>query len=874
MTLAEELASKRKSAQASEPAVAKQAPVVGSQIGSTQFHSLLQQEISVTSNTVSEQIVNYIKYSLCRDSTNIDVFGMYMASSSTLRNKLIDNWMKTQQVQQETRAKSVNYLSLEFLMGRALTNSLYNMEVGQTYAESLRDLGFKLEDIQSEEQDAALGNGGLGRLAACFIDSLACMNIPAWGYGLRYNYGMFKQHIENGYQTESPDYWLKHGCPFPLVERLDREYVIRFGGWTEMETVNGKMHFKWTGGSMVKAVAYDCLCPGHHTQNVANIRLWSARPYTEFQLGSHNSGDFYNAIKEKADSENITFVLYPNDSTEEGKKLRLKQEYFFVSASIQDIMKRADEMQIEYKDLANHFAIQLNDTHPALSIPELMRVLLDEKDFEWEDAWKVINKVFSYTNHTILPEALEKWPIHICKELLPRHTDIILEINRRFLLQIQQGGATADMIRNMSLVDDTGCRYLRMANLAIVGSHAVNGVAALHSQIIVDATFHDFAVVDPSKFHNVTNGVTPRRWIAQCNPQLAHFITKHLKKAGYIQREVDWVGNMDLLKHLVQLEQQPAALQELLNIKLLNKQRLARYIERHVPNCGGKIPETMIFDTQVKRIHEYKRQQLNILQAISFYIQLKAMTPEQRSKTFAPGVCKIFAGKAASAYENAKRIIKLITAVGDIVNNDPETKDFLRVVFIPNYNVSSAEIIFPATEISEQISTAGMEASGTGNMKACMNGALIIGTLDGANVEIQEQVGDDNIFIFGALTEQVNMIRQKFRAGQQLQLPKQMKDALEAIKSGMFGNVDYFAPLVNGLMSGNDYYCCVVDFEEYNQVYIEDVLPTYRDRAMWATMMLNNVARMGFFSSDRSIQNYCDKIWNVKPIQVGGLNME
>ena len=754
---------------------------------------------------------------------------MFMASSATLRNKLIDNWMKTQQTQIENKAKSVNYLSLEFLMGRALTNSLYNLEVGQTYATALKELGFRLEDIQGEEQDAALGNGGLGRLAACFIDSLACMNIPAWGYGLRYNYGMFKQVIQDGYQKEQPDYWLKHGTPFPLVERLDREYIVRFGGWTEItkDEKTGRLNFKWNGGDLVKAVAYDCLCPGHHTKNVATIRLWSARPYTEFELNSHASGDFYNAVREKAESENITFVLYPNDATEQGRRLRLKQEFFFVSASIQDILKRAQEMNVPVDQLGRYFAVQLNDTHPALGIPELMRILLDDRHMEWDDAWNIVTKVFSYTNHTILPEALEKWNVRIFKELLPRHADIIFEINRRFILELNKLNANADQIRNMSLVDESGDQYFRMANLAIVGSHAVNGVAALHSKILVESTFKDFATFYKNKFTNVTNGVTPRRWVAQCNPQLAYFITKHLKKAGIIDTEYDWVSNMELLQNLTKLDNDKKALQELINIKLINKKRLSKYIERHVPNCGGPIPETMIFDTQVKRIHEYKRQQMNILQAIYFYLLLKKMTPAERKEKFGQGVCKIFAGKAASAYENAKRIIKLINAVADVVNNDPETKDFLRVVFIPNYNVSSAEIIFPATDLSEQISTAGMEASGTGNMKACMNGGIIIGTLDGANVEIQEHVGEDNIFIFGALTEQVNLVRDKFRQGFQLQLPDSMKQALDAIQSGMFGYKEFFQPLVDNLMRGNDYYCVCVDFDDYNQTYLEDVIPNY-----------------------------------------------
>lgn len=606
---------------------------------------------------------------------------------------------------------------------------------------------------------------------------------------------------------------------------------------------------------------------------MANLRLWSARPYNEFQLGSHNAGDFYNAIRERAESENISFVLYPNDATDAGKKLRLKQEFFFTSASLQDMLARADEMRVDLHDMAKHFAVQMNDTHPAIGVAELMRLLMDTRYFDWDEAWKVVTGVFGYTNHTVLPEALERWPVPIFQELLPRHLEIIYEINRRFIVMIKEKGVSDDAIRNMSIIDESGCRYVRMANLAVIGSHAVNGVAALHSEIIKKTIFSDFYKLWPEKFFNMTNGVTPRRWVAQCNPQLAHFITKYLKKGGFIQNEFDWVKDMTVMQKLTSLDQDVEALEELIKVKLVNKKRLSQYIERHCPNCGGPIPETMIFDTQVKRIHEYKRQQLNILQAIAFYLDLKRMSPAEREKTYAPGICKIFAGKAASAYENAKRIIKLICAVGDVVNNDPETNKYLRVVFIPNYNVSNAEIIFPATEVSEQISTAGMEASGTGCMKACMNGGVILGTLDGANVEIQEHVGQENIFIFGALTEDVEMVRARFREGNSLELDPRMREALEAVKSGMFGSKEYFMPLINGLLSGSDYFCVVVDFNEYMTTYLEDLLPTYRDRGAWAALMLHNVARMGFFSSDRTIREYCEKIWDVKPVNVGGLTM-
>jgi len=853
----------------------------GTFIGSLQFHSLLNSQSVVKSETVSSQIVSFIKYQLGRDSKTIDLFGMYQATSMSLRNKLIDNWQRTSQLQISTKARTINYLSLEFLMGRALTNSLYNLEVGAIYKNALRDLGFKLEDLQAEESDAALGNGGLGRLAACFLDSMATLDIPAWGYGIRYNYGMFRQAIEAGGQVELPEYWLRHGpAPFPMVERLDREYTVRFYGYTASESDpadSSKRYYHWEGGELVKAVAYDCLCPGHHTTNVANLRLWSARPNTEFNLQDHASGDFYAAIRERAESENITFVLYPNDNTESGKLLRLKQEYFFVSASIQDILARAEEMGIAPADLHKYFAIQLNDTHPTLGIPELMRLLLDQYHMEWDQAWPVVRNCFSYTNHTVLPEALEKWSLPVIQKLLPRHTDIIFEINRRFLLEVaQRGGFEGDSVSRMSIFEEGYVKSIRMANLAVIGSCHVNGVAALHTEIIKGTLFSDFDRLWPDKIINVTNGVTPRRWVAQANPLLAHFISKHLAAGKYSSVDWEWLGNMDLLQHLYPaLENDEAALQDLLGIKHHNKCRLAHYIERHVSpeylGPDGKVPTTMLFDTQVKRIHEYKRQLMNVLQAIHFYLRLKACAnDEERAALVGTGICKIFAGKAASAYDMAKRIIRLINAVSKVVNNDPETNQFLRVYFIPNYNVSSAEIIFPGTDLSEQISTAGAEASGTGNMKACMNGGVIIGTLDGANVEIQDHVGVDNIFIFGNQAADVVNIRAEFARGRSITLPESLVRTLDAIDAGVFGEAELFRPITDLIRAGTDYYLIAADFEDYCSCYQDEVLEVYRTPVEWARMSLANVSRMGYFSSDRSIRDYCEKIWKVKPLDFSG----
>eukprot|EP00768_Dysnectes_brevis_P003427 gnl/Dysnectes_brevis/2450_a2920_1653.p1 GENE.gnl/Dysnectes_brevis/2450_a2920_1653~~gnl/Dysnectes_brevis/2450_a2920_1653.p1 ORF type:complete len:882 (-),score=397.14 gnl/Dysnectes_brevis/2450_a2920_1653:80-2725(-) len=844
----------------------------GQSIGSHTFISLLDRDFEVKKEQVERSMVSYIKYNLGRDSKTIDVFGMYQATSMSLRSKLIDNFHKTMKAINARSSKCVAYLSLEYLMGRALTNTLYNLEVTSTYHEALRNLGFELEQIQAEESDAALGNGGLGRLAACYIDSSATMELPVWGYGLRYQYGMFKQRIENGFQVEEPDYWLRHGTPFPEVERLDIEYVVRFYGHTKSDPVPGQTQsrsWSWEGGELVKAIAYDCLCPGHNTRNVANIRLWSARPYTEFQLHSHVSGDFYNAVRAKAESENITFVLYPNDHTESGRVLRLKQEYFFSSASLQDIIHRATVRGIPLLKLGEFFAVQLNDTHPAIAIPELMRLLLDDHAYEWVDAWNVCQKVFSYTNHTVLPEALERWPLHMIQNLLPRHAEIILEINRRFMGIVSASyPGDVDRLRRMSIIEEGATQMVRMAYLSIVGSHHVNGVAALHTEIIKESIFKDFHQLWPTKIVNITNGVTPRRWIAQCNPKLAAWITKRLKGMGLIRHEHEWVSDMSLLRNLETLAEDGDALDQLLAIKHHNKERLAAYIKE---NCGVVVNPNMIFDTQVKRIHEYKRQLLNILATVHFYLRIKDMTPQERVKHVVP-VCKIFAGKAAVGYDTAKRIIKLITAIGDVVNKDPETRDFLKVVYIADYCCSNAEIIFPGTEVSEQVSTAGHEASGTGNMKAVMNGGVIIGTLDGANVEIREHIGEENMFVFGATKSEVIGIRDNYNRGHREDICPELIAVLDTIDGGLFGHQELFLPLTGQIRSGSDFYLVAHDFPSYVECSLA-LGDAYLQKDEWARQMLFCITRMAYFSSDRSIMDYANKVWDVKPVPATGLGL-
>eukprot|EP00767_Chilomastix_cuspidata_P005609 gnl/Chilomastix_cuspidata/585.p2 GENE.gnl/Chilomastix_cuspidata/585~~gnl/Chilomastix_cuspidata/585.p2 ORF type:complete len:868 (+),score=482.94 gnl/Chilomastix_cuspidata/585:42-2645(+) len=839
---------------------------LSSSVGSQKLLSLIDRENPVENSAIRDRIVDSIKYQLGRDKKTIDKFGMFQATTAAVRASIIDNWHRTMAEMEHSKAKQVAYLSLEFLMGRALSNALLSLELEDNYRDVLMELGFKLEEIQAEESDAALGNGGLGRLAACFLDSLACMEMPAWGYGLRYDYGMFLQGLKDGFQTEAPDYWLKHGTPFPEVERLDVEYTIRFYGHTVKEPVTpggAELRHRWEGGEVVKAIAYDSLCPGHHTRNVANLRLWAARPLAEFSFEAHSKGDFFEAVRARASSENITHVLYPNDAVEGGRVLRLKQEYFFVSASLQDILARSKEMDVAVADLGRHFAVQLNDTHPALGVPELMRLLLDGEGLRWKDAWAIVTSVFSYTNHTVLPEALEKWPLPLLESLLPRHVEIIFEINSRFLeLVSRRWPGDVGKLQALSLIEESTPKQVRMANLAIVGSHHVNGVAALHTEIIKAEVFADFYQLWPEKFVNVTNGVTPRRWIAACNPWLRRFITKHLQRARLIRREHEWINNLSLIKNLCPLSSDIAACAEIMEMKLHCKRRLIAYVRAH---CGVELRPEMMFDTMVKRIHEYKRQLLNLLGVVHAYLKLKQMTPEQRRGTVPRAA--IFAGKAAPGYASAKKIIKLINSVAAVVNADADTRDLLKCVFIPNYCVSNAEIIIPATDVSEQISTAGHEASGTGNMKAVMNGGIIIGTLDGANIEIMEEVGEKQIFVFGATADDVANVREILRSGQHVMISDELREVVAAIRSGMFGDYELYRGLIDPIAAGNDYYLICYDFDSYIACR-NFMCEQYRDKGRWASMMVKAIARMSKFSSDRTIGEYAEKIWGIRPLPV------
>lgn len=802
--------------------------------------------------TIQRQIVNHVEYTLARTRYNFDNYAGYQATALSVRDRLIESWNDTQQYFTLKNVKRVYYLSLEYLMGRSLQNALINLGLHDAYSEALRGLGHTLEDFYDEERDAALGNGGLGRLAACFMDSLATMDYPAWGYGIRYTYGMFQQQIIDGYQAEFPDYWLTFGNPWD-IERLDVFYPVQFYGKVVQFTDSlGYTRFRWDGGETVFAVAYDTPIPGYDTYNTINIRLWSSKPSKEFDLASFNEGDYYKAIEDKQRSENITSVLYPNDNTYRGKELRLKQQYFFSSATLRDIIRRFKKTGRPLTEIPNKVAIQLNDTHPTISIAEMMRILVDEDLMSWDEAWEIATNVFAFTNHTVLPEALEKWSVDLIEKLLPRHMQIIYEINWRFLQQVEQRfpDDTARLAR-MSIIEESRPKMVRMSHLAIVASHTINGVAEIHSNIIKQRIFSDFYEMWPKKFQNKTNGVTPRRWMMLANPGLSNLLTQWTESD-------EWAKNMYLLERLLDHSSNPQLQIQWSAIKKQNKQRLANYVNRV---CKVQVSANAIFDVQVKRIHEYKRQFLNILGVIARYNYIKGLPKEER-KNVVPRVV-FFGGKAAPGYAQAKRVIKLINSVGDVINKDPDTCDYLKVVFIPNYNVSLAQIIIPASDLSQHISTAGTEASGTSNMKFAMNGCLIIGTLDGANVEIREEITEDNIFIFGAEAHEVDGARQLLRSGN-FTIDPRLTQVIEQVRAGKFGTPDTFEPLMNSLRPEHDFYLVTYDFPSYMDTqFLVD--KAYKDQKRWVKMSIESTARMGKFSSDRTIFEYATEVWHVEP---------
>jgi len=772
------------------------------------------------------------------------------AVAQVAREELSRRWVAGDAGDSKTRARRVYYLSMEFLIGRTLSNALAALDLSDSARAAALHHAARLEDLAATEKDAALGNGGLGRLAACFLDSMATVGLPSFGYGIRYEFGMFAQAIAGGRQVEHPDPWVEDGTPWEFP-RSGVAYPVRFGGWVEHAESPAAVP-AWRHAGEVGAKAYDMVIPGHGTQRVSTLRLWKAVAPAQIDLHAFNSGDYARAAEYKNQFENISWVLYPNDSTPAGRELRLRQEYFFTSASIQDIVQRHLAEHGTLANLADKVAIHLNDTHPAIGVAELMRLLVDEQKLPWPDAWATTQRVFSYTNHTLMPEALETWPVALMQHVLPRHLQIIFRINHDFLAAAEKVRPGDDgFLRRLSLIDEGGERRVRMAHLAVVGSHKVNGVSALHSDLLVKTIFADFAVLFRERFTNMTNGVTPRRWLAQANPGLAGLIDRSIGPA--------WRLDLDQLTGLQALADSTAFRDEFLAVKRANKLRLAEHIRA---STGIVVDPDSLFDVQVKRIHEYKRQLLNLLQVIARY---QAMLADPAAAWVPRTV--VFAGKAASSYHMAKNIIRLIHDVGSVVNHDARLQGRLKVVFVPNYGVSVAEVIMPGADLSEQISTAGTEASGTGNMKLALNGALTIGTDDGANIEIRQQVGDDNIFIFGLSTEEV--AAQRAAGYQPLRIYEQnarLKAVLDAVAGGQFSPDEpaRYRGLVDSLLWGGDHYLLLADFDSYGAAQTR-VDALFRDRHAWARKAIANVAGMGLFSSDRTIREYASQVWNIVP---------
>jgi glycogen phosphorylase len=793
----------------------------------------------------------YVQGRLPESATRND---WYMALAYTVRDRLLERWIKTVRTMIKHDAKVVSYLSAEFLMGPQLGNNLINLGIYDEVRAAVEEVGLDLDKLIEQEEEPGLGNGGLGRLAACYQDSLATLEIPAIGYGIRYEFGIFDQVIRDGWQVEVTDKWLQFGYPWEII-RPEINFYVGFCGRTEAYTdEDGRYRVNWMPNRVVKGVAYDTPVLGYRVNTTNLLRLWKAEAVESFDFEAFNTGDYLGAIDQKVISENITKVLYPNDNISRGKQLRLEQEYFFASCSLQDMLRMNQSAGIRPERFPEQFAIQLNDTHPSIAVAELMRLLVDDYLLDWDQAWKITQKSFGYTNHTLLPEALEKWPLPLFAELLPRHLEIIFEINRRFLdeVRIKSPGDEARVAR-MSMIDESGERYVRMAHLASAGSHAINGVAALHTDLLKRDVLRDFYELYPEKFFNVTNGVTPRRWMVLANPRLTQLIESRIGK--------EWIRyTEEELPKLEKFVDDAEFREQWREIKRKNKADLAAYI-RHT---GMIVDPESLFDIQVKRIHEYKRQHLNVLHVITLYMHLK----NNRLAEITPRTV-FFGGKAAPGYAMAKLIIKLINSVASVVNNDPAVADMLKVVFLSDFNVKNAQRIYPAADLSEQISTAGKEASGTGNMKFAMNGALTIGTLDGANIEIREAVGVENFFLFGLTAEEVYALKSRgYRPISYYEKVDELREVIDLIRSGAFsqGDREVFKPLLDSLLS-RDEFMLLADFESYIKCQNE-VSSAYRDQEGWTRMAILNSARMGMFSSDRSISEYCREIWHAEPVKV------
>ncbi len=791
-----------------------------------------------------------LNYRLAKDRHTTTAHDNFLAMAMSVLNRIVERWIKTQQGYHKQNVKRVYYLSLEFLVGRLLSNNTLNLGLQEPVRETLKHLGIDWEALESEESDAGLGNGGLGRLAACFLDSLATLGIPAHGYGIRYDYGIFRQRIINGYQVESPDEWLKQGNPWEF-QRPEAAVMVKFYGETSMyHDKRGKLCVDWRNTQDVLAMPFDIPVPGYGNDVVNTLRLWAARSSEEFDLEYFNHGDYENAVFHKMFSENISRVLYPNDATARGRELRLKQEYFFTAASISDIIRRFKTENKDIRLLAEKTAIQLNDTHPALAVVELMRILLDREELDWDEAWDLTVRTFAYTNHTVMPEALECWSVPLFEWLLPRHMQIVYEINARFLRDVaNQYPGDNDRLRRMSLIDESSPKMVRMAYLALVGSHSVNGVSALHSHLLKTELFKDFYDVYPERFNNKTNGITHRRWLLNANPALSGLITEAI--GG------EWVADLRRLEKLAAFKDDAGFHAKWLKTKAANKKAFSDFLHK---TAGVRLDPASMFDVQIKRIHEYKRQTLFALSIIAQYLRLKNQSGEMAApRTF------IFGGKAAPGYQTAKLIIKFITSIANVINNDRSVRGKMKVIFLENYCVSLAEKIFPASDLSEQISTAGTEASGTGCMKFMMNGALTVGTLDGANIEMADAVGHENMFIFGLKTEEVAALKKQGYAPQAfIEKSPLLAEIFHTIRSNFFAPAEpgIFEPLLRNLMLTDPFLVCA-DFEDYGRIQ-NTISENFMDSKDWTRKAILNVSQSGRFSSDRTIRQYCEDIWKVE----------
>jgi starch phosphorylase len=809
----------------------------------------------LTAEDVFDGMTEHLFYTLGKLAPTASRHDLYMALSYAVRDRLMTRYLAGIEAIRATPTRAVAYLSAEFLIGPQLNNNLLMLGIQQEAADALRRFGIEqLEEILEVEEEPGLGNGGLGRLAACYLESLASLEIPATGYGIRYEFGIFDQLIRDGWQVEITDKWLKGGWPWE-IPHPDQACFVGFGGRTESyRDDSGNYRVRWIPDEHAIGVPHDVPVLGYRVNTCDRLRLWRADATESFDFYAFNIGDYYGAVEEKVGSETLSKVLYPNDGTDEGRRLRLKQQHFFVSCSLQDMLRSLEQRGLPVSEFPDHWAVQLNDTHPAIAVAELMRLLIDDKHLDWEEAWSITSRSVAYTNHTLLPEALERWGLALFGSLLPRHLELIYEINRRFLQQLRLRHPGNDQIlRRLSIIDEEGTKAVRMANLAVVGSHHVNGVAALHSELVKTDLFPEFAALWPEKFTNVTNGVTPRRWVALANPKLSALLDDTIGDG--------WVQDLDQLRQLEAHADDQGFLERWGQTKLAVKRQFSHYIHRHT---GVLVDPTSLFDVQVKRIHEYKRQHLNALQVIAQYLRIKNGLGE----TMAPRTV-IFGGKAAPGYYMAKLIIRFINGIAETVNADPDMDGRLRVVFLADYNVKLGEKVYPAADLSEQISTAGKEASGTGNMKFAMNGALTIGTLDGANVEIREQVGADNFFLFGKSTEEIAALHQGgYRPWELIATLPELAEVLRMIEQGHFSNGDseLFRPLLQNL-TGNDPFFVLADFADYLRAQ-DAVSEAWRDRPRWNRMSLLNSARTGFFSSDRAIRDYAERIWGAAPFPV------